>query len=124
MHQIPLDFREDERFDRFSHLAPQSVAEHERPTIISLALELVKRDIAQYSAFTSPAIVRDFLRLNMADYKREVFGVLFLNHQHELLAYEELFQGTIGSCSVYPREVVRRSLESSSDLPKSKRGYC
>ncbi len=35
---------------------------------------------------------------------------MFLDNQHRLLAYEELFYGTIDGASVYPREVVKRAL--------------
>ena len=40
----------------------------------------------------------------------EVFGVFFLDSHHRLLAYEELFRGTLSQTSVYPREVVKRAL--------------
>jgi len=36
--------------------------------------------------------------------------VLFLDSQHQLIALEELFRGTLGQASVYPREVVVRAL--------------
>jgi DNA repair protein RadC len=40
----------------------------------------------------------------------EVFAVLFLDAQHRLIGWEELFRGTLTQTSVYPREVVRRAL--------------
>jgi DNA repair protein RadC len=39
-----------------------------------------------------------------------VFAVLFLDSQHKLLAFEEMFKGTLTQTSVYPREVVLRAL--------------
>ena len=39
------------------------------------------------------------------------FGVLFLDNRHRVLAFEELFRGTIDGASVHPREVVRRALQ-------------
>lgn len=36
--------------------------------------------------------------------------VLFLDAQHRVIAFEELFAGTLTQTSVYPREVVRRAL--------------
>ena len=44
----------------------------------------------------------------------ERFAVLFLDQQHRVLAYEELFFGTIGSSSVHPREVVKRALHHNA----------
>lgn len=58
-------------------------------------------------AFTSPQLVKDYLRLKMAGYEREVFAVLLLDSQHRLISCEELFFGTIDAASVYPREVVK-----------------
>jgi len=37
--------------------------------------------------------------------------VLFLDAQHHLIRLEEMFRGTLTQTSVYPREVVKRSLE-------------
>jgi len=39
-----------------------------------------------------------------------VTEALFLDSQHRVLAFEELFRGTLDSASIYPREVVKRAL--------------
>ena len=36
---------------------------------------------------------------------------MFLDAQHRLLQFEEMFQGTLSQASVYPREVVKRALD-------------
>ncbi|TVL35981.1 RadC family protein [Shewanella xiamenensis] len=64
--------------------------------------------------FSSPQIVKDYLRLRMAAYEREVFALLLLDSQHRLIAYEELFFGTIDAASVYPREVVKLVLHRNA----------
>jgi len=46
----------------------------------------------------------------MAGLPHEVFSVLFLDAQHQLLAFEEMFRGTLAQTSVHPREVVKRAL--------------
>ena len=53
---------------------------------------------------------RDFLQAQLRDRKNEVFCVLFLDNRHRVLAFEELFQGTLNGTAVYPREVVKRAL--------------
>jgi len=50
------------------------------------------------------------VRLHLAKREREVFAVMFLDNRHRLLAYEELFFGTIDGASVHPREVVKAAL--------------
>ena len=43
--------------------------------------------------------------------KREMFVCCFLNGQHQILATEKLFEGSLTTSAVYPREVVQRVLE-------------
>src|ERR1700730_7732172 len=55
----------------------------------------------------SPALVREFLRLHLGPLDYEVFGCLYLNTHHRLIAREDLFRGTIDGASVEVREVIR-----------------
>jgi DNA repair protein RadC len=65
-------------------------------------------------ALTSPQAVRDYLRLRIAEKEWEVFVVLFLDAQHQLIAADELFRGTLSQTSVYPREVVKAALQHNA----------
>ena len=58
----------------------------------------------------SPGQVRAFLMLRLAENEHEVFAALFLNSQHQLIEYQELFRGTLAQTIVYPREVVKTAL--------------
>ena len=80
--------------------------------IIDQALQILDRSLRRgaRAAFTSPDGVRQFVRLHLAKREREVFAVMFLDNRHRLLAYEELFFGTIDGASVHPREVVKAAL--------------
>ena len=51
------------------------------------------------------------LRLKLSDYRAEVFGIVFMDNRHRIIADEELFQSTIDSASLHPRIVVQRALE-------------
>jgi DNA repair protein RadC len=77
-------------------------------------LELARRTLAQQMRsqplFDSPKAVRDYLQLQLGPRPHEVFALLFLDSQHRLLGFEELFRGTLTQTSVYPREVVIRAL--------------
>ena len=55
--------------------------------------------------------VQDFLVLQLSERHNEVFCCLFLDNQHRLIEYHEIFFGTIDGCSVHPREVVRMALK-------------
>ena len=88
---------------------------HEGEVSLLAARELVRRYLAEElfreSVFNKPEEVGEYLRLLFSGYEYEVFVVLFLDTQNRLIAAEELFRGTISQTAVYPREVVKRSLE-------------
>jgi DNA repair protein RadC len=46
-------------------------------------------------ALTSPADSQKFLRVRLAHLELEVFAVLWLDNRHRIIAFGELFRGTI-----------------------------
>ena len=58
----------------------------------------------------NPRATRDFLRARLRDREHEVFCCLFLDNRHRVIAFEEVFRGTIDGASVHPREVVKLAL--------------
>lgn len=92
---------------------PLSTALEKENQIIAEAKQLLYKRMTnrKYDQFTSPGAVRDYLRLHLAERTHEIFYCLFLDSQHRLLDGRELFRGTIDGCSVYPREVVKATLE-------------
>ena len=79
--------------------------------VIDAARKVVERFVAKGMKLDSPSRTKDFLWLQFAGYEAEVFGVVFLDSQHQVIEYRELFYGTIDSASVYPREVVKKALQ-------------
>jgi DNA repair protein RadC len=65
-------------------------------------------------ALSSPADSQDFLLARLRDRPYEVFCCIFLDNRHRVLAFEELFRGTIDNTTVYPREVVRQALHRNA----------
>ncbi|MCL4169188.1 UNVERIFIED_CONTAM: hypothetical protein GTU68_063365, partial [Idotea baltica] len=59
----------------------------------------------------NPSQVKVFCQLQLAALEHEVFGVLFLDSQHRLLVFSEMFRGTIDGAAVYPREVAKACLQ-------------
>lgn len=76
--------------------------------------EMARRHLAETlkrgTALSSPAATRQYLSARLRDHPCEVFACLFLDTRHRVIAFEELFRGTIDGASVHPREVVRRAL--------------
>lgn len=75
-----------------------------------LAARAITEELKHRECLTSPGAVRDLLKLKLAGLPHEVFICIQLDAQHRVIAIEELFRGTLTQTSVYPREVVKRSL--------------
>jgi DNA repair protein RadC len=52
-----------------------------------------------------------YLKKRLRDYKNETFAALFLDNQHRIIAYEELFSGTINTATIHPRPIIERVLQ-------------
>lgn len=85
---------------------------------LQAVLEMARRHLAETlqrsNALSSPAAVREYLAAQLRHRKREVFCCLYLDSQHRVIAFEELFEGTLNAASVYPREVVRAALHQGA----------
>ncbi len=78
--------------------------------VLELARRALAAELTQQTLFESPTAVRDYLQLQLGSRPHEIFAVLFLDSRNRLIVLEELFRGTLGQTSVYPREVVIRAL--------------
>jgi DNA repair protein RadC len=81
---------------------------------LQAALELGRRyleaELRGRETLTDPELSARYLKSRLSAYPYEVFACLFLDNRHRVIAFEELFRGTIDGASVHPREVVRRCL--------------
>jgi DNA repair protein RadC len=93
--------------------AVRGVGPAKRARIVA-ALELARRSLGEglteLPRVDNPADSADYLKARLCHLPYEAFACLFLDARHRILAYEELFRGTIDAASVYPREVVRACL--------------
>ncbi|WP_285414565.1 DNA repair protein RadC [Variovorax sp. efr-133-TYG-130] len=81
---------------------------------LRLARELLAEELRPGEAFRSLSAVSDYLKLHFAGQAHESFAVLFLDARHALLAFEDLFRGTLTQTEVYPREVLKRALRHNA----------
>jgi DNA repair protein RadC len=85
-----------------------------RYAVMKAALELARRHFREAlrvgPALAAPETTRSFLLAQLRDRPYEVFCCLYLDNRHRLLAFEELFRGTIDRAGVHPREVLRQTL--------------
>lgn len=100
------------QLQRVKGLGPAKQAE--LLAVAELARRALGQRLREREVMDSPQALREYLQLHLAHKAHEVFAVLFLDSQHRLLALEELFRGTLGETSVYPREVLLRALHHHS----------
>lgn len=85
---------------------------------IQAALELgqrcLKETLQREDVLSNPRDAQNFLISKMRAYPHEVFACLFLNNQNRVLAFEEMFFGSINGAPVYSREVVKRALKHNA----------
>ena len=85
---------------------------------LQAALELARRHYAEAlrcgPLLDSPAATHQFLISRLRDQTYELFCCLHLDNRHRLIAFDELFRGTIDGASVHPREVVKQALSRNA----------
>lgn len=97
-----------ERRARAQRAAPLPASEQRA---ICKALEIMERYMVEAPVLGSPVDVKNYLRLRIGAEPVEVFGVVFLNAQHVLIAFEVMCRGGLTETPVYLRNIAKRSLE-------------
>ena len=93
----------------------KAVTREQEDIVIEQALAIIDARMFRHGeALISPRDSAAFLKLKLGGYQWEVFGCLFLDNRHRVLAFEEMFRGTLDGASVHPREVVRAALNHNA----------
>lgn len=77
---------------------------------LALAQRLLEQELPEKIYFDQFKSLEKYLLSKLSMQEQEVFAVLFLTSKLELIAYEELFRGSINFTTVHPREVMKRAL--------------
>lgn len=76
-----------------------------------IACRFIKEEAISQPVFQSWQAVIDYCRARMSHLTVEQFRLLFLDQKNKIIADEIQQQGTISSTPIFPREVVKRTLE-------------
>ncbi|MEA9482352.1 DNA repair protein RadC [Xanthomonas campestris] len=79
--------------------------------ILLAAATILEQRLQRQGRIHSPEQAGSYLVARCAHLPHEVFGVVFLDTRHHILATEHLFSGTVDGCEVHPRVVAKRALE-------------
>jgi len=78
--------------------------------VLELAQRYLGESVRPGQPLSDPDAVRQFLAARLRDLRHEVFCCLLLDNRHRVLAFEQLFRGTINGAAVFPREIVKQAL--------------
>lgn len=82
---------------------------------LQACLEMSRRYLSSQllkgKSLTSSCQTKDYLISELKHEKHEVFAILFLDNQHNIICFKKLFFGTIDAATVYPRVVVESALK-------------
>lgn len=82
--------------------------------VMEIARRHLREQLDRQNCLTSPSQTIEYLRAQLRDHDYEVFACLMLDNRNRVIAFREMFRGTIDGASVYPREVVKQALADNA----------
>jgi len=79
-----------------------------------VAREFLREKIIDKPVYKSAQEIFDYLYHSMRDLKKEVFKVIYLNSQNQIIEVAALFEGTIDSSFIPPREVMESAIKHNA----------
>lgn len=76
----------------------------------ALMLSMIEEHFVREAEIVSPGMLRQYLQVKLARKEYEIFGLIYLDNSHNVISYEEMFRGSVDSCSIPIREVIKSSL--------------
>lgn len=93
------------------YVTHEPMTEHQ---ILEKASEIIAAKFVGDELLNSTKASKDYAMMKLSCYQREVFAVMLLNSQHQLIEFKEVFFGTVDSASIYPREIVKEVLNNNA----------
>lgn len=82
--------------------------------VLEMGRRHLRASLGQRDIFKHADQVKAFLMSQLRHLQRETFAVIYLDSQHALLSFEEMFVGSVSSAEVHPREVAKRALQHNA----------
>jgi len=79
-----------------------------------LPVQVLKQKIIEQPMRHSSQEFVDYLRYSMADLKKEIFKVIYLNNRNQIIDAADLFEGTLNSIPIHPREIVESAIKHNA----------
>ncbi len=82
--------------------------------VIELTKRYLEESIKDRKFIEDSKSIFDYLYLTMRDLDYELFKVIYLNGQNQILNIEDIFKGTITHSHIYIREIIKGALRNSA----------
>ena len=82
--------------------------------IFSAARQLSGSQLKRGTCITSADLAREAIGNRLLGHQYEIFACLFLDSQHRVLAFKEMFRGTVNYTTVHPREIIKEALRKNA----------
>ena len=79
-----------------------------------LPAEVLKKKIMERPIYKTSQEVFDYISYSMRDLRKEVFKVIYLNGQNQIIDTVDLFEGTLESIPIRPREIVESAIKHNA----------
>jgi len=79
-----------------------------------LSTEFLKEQLLNRPYCKSAKEVVDYLYYSLRGLKKEIFKVMFLDSQNQVIEIEDLFEGTLNASAVYPREIIQSAIKHNA----------
>lgn len=79
-----------------------------------VATEFLRQQIVDKPVYKSAKEIFDYLYHSMRDLKKELIKVIYLNTQNQIIEIADLFEGTVDSSSISPREVMGNAIKQDA----------
>jgi len=76
-----------------------------------VAAEFLRQKIIDKPVYKTGKEIFDYLYHSMRDLKVELFKVIYLNGQNQIIEIVDLFEGTVNASSIYPREIMKDAIK-------------
>jgi len=76
-----------------------------------VAAEFLRLKTIDKPVYKTGKEIFDYLYHSMRDLKKELFKVIYLNSQNQIIDIADLFEGTVNASSIYPREIMKAALK-------------
>ena len=74
----------------------------------------LREAVAEQPVLSGSVELRDYLHMSLAHERREIVRLLFLDAKNRLILDEMHSQGSVSHAPVYPREIVRRLIDTNA----------